>query len=187
MILKGEKVVLRPIKMSDAPRFVKWFNDPKVNRFLDKRNMTLKEEQKFIRERNTKKISDQVHFCIDTQEGVHIGAIDLRHVTKFHRRAELGVMIGDMNYWSKGYGTSAINVLLTYAFGKLKLHRVYLGVYSYNTRAIKLYEKLGFVHEGVSREAARWQNKYWDAYRMSILEKEWAKIIKNHQRKIIKV
>ena len=173
MILKGEKIVLRPIRMDDAPRFVKWFNDPDVNKFILNRSLTLPQERKYIQERLKKKAKDNLHFCIDTKEGAHIGAIDIRGIHKRDKDAGFGIIIGDKDYWGNGYGTDAMKTLLNYGFLKLKLHRVYLTVYSYNKRAIKLYEKLGFKHEGVNREGNFWNGRFWDSYRMAILDREW--------------
>src|SRR5580700_2464481 len=108
MILKGEKVVLRPVKMDDAPRFVKWFNDPEVNKFLMYRHLTLPQERKIIRERLSKKSKDKVHFCIDTKEGIHIGVTSLEDINKRNKNAIWGIVIGDKKYWSKGYGTDVM-------------------------------------------------------------------------------
>ena len=176
MVLKGKKVVLRPIRLSDAERFVKWFNDPLVNKFLLLREMDLKEERKWIREMVKYPPKDNLHFCIDTNEGVHIGAVSLGGINKFHRHATFGIMIGDKNFWNNGYGTEASRLILDYGFKKFKLHRVGLDVYSYNQRAIKVYKRLGFKPEGKKREHAKWNGKFYDALTMGILENEWKKI-----------
>ena len=173
MILKGEKVVLRPVKMSDAPRFVKWFNDPEVNKFLLVRRMTLRGERVWIKNKLKSKDKSSIHFSIDTTEGIHIGAIDLRHIDLQNKDSDFGIMIGDKKYWSKGYGSDAMQALINFAFKKLKLHRIYLTVYIYNKRAVKMYEKLGFKHEGMNREGNFWNGRFWDSYRMGILDREW--------------
>jgi RimJ/RimL family protein N-acetyltransferase len=176
MILKGKKVVLRPIKMSDAPRFVKWFNDPEVGKFVSTRVKDLKEEISYIN--NLKKDKAQHHFCIDTNGGIHIGSLALREVSKNNRSADLGIIIGDKSHWSKGYGSDAMAIVINFGFKKLKLHRIYLDVFSYNERAIKMYTKLGFKHEGNFRESYFWNGKFWDTYHMSILKREWKGINK---------
>jgi RimJ/RimL family protein N-acetyltransferase len=175
MILKGKKVVLRPVRMDDAPRFVKWFNDQEVNKFVKLRSLDLKSEQKWISERVAGKVKDGIHFCIETKEQVHIGAVSLDNISKFHKHATFGIFIGDKNYWNKGFGTEAAQLILDYGFKKLKLHKIDLDVYSYNPRAIKVYKKLGFKKEGIKREHAFWQGKFYNAYQMSILDREWKK------------
>lgn len=175
MILKGQKVVLRPIRMSDAPRFVKWFNDPEVNRFMNYRGLTLAFERKHIRNRLKVRVSDNLHFCIDTKEGIHIGACSLEGISKVHKRASFGIIIGDKKYWDRGLGSEAARIIIDYGFKKLKLHRITLDVYAYNPRAIKVYKRLGFKAEGIKREHAFWRGKFYDAYEMGLLDREWKK------------
>lgn len=171
MILKGEKVRLRQIRMSDAPRFVKWFSDPSVNKYVARRRLTMREERAWIRSL-PKLQKKQKHFAIETNSGVHIGSTGLR-LDYPDNHAELGIIIGDKNYWNSGYGTDAMKVLLKYGFDTLKLNRIELKVYSYNPRAVHVYEKIGFKHEGVLRERVLYGKKYYDDYIMSMLRREW--------------
>lgn len=173
MILKGKKVILRKIKLGDASRFVKWLNDPEVNKFLFVRGITLAKEKKYILERIKGKVKNTLHFCIDTIEGVHIGATDLGNIQTRNKNASFGIMIGDKNYWGQGYGEEAARLLIDYGFKKLKLHRIELDVYSYNPRAIKLYEKLGFKKEAIKREHNFYNGKFYDTITMSLLSREW--------------
>ena len=167
-------MTLRPIKMSDAPRFARWFSDPEVHQFLAlrKKNITLKEEQKFLR----KKLKDkgQCNFAIDTIDGVHIGSVGFK-LAPLDKRATLGIAIGDKQYWGKGCGTDAMIVILRYGFQKLRLHKIELEVHNYNPRAIAVYEKLGFRQEGVRRDYTLWKNKFYDCFSMGILNEEWKK------------
>lgn len=180
MMLKGQKVILRPIRLSDAPRFVKWFNDPEVHRFLNFRSLTLKQERKFIRERLKSDPKDHVQLCVDALDGTHIGTVALESISREQKRAVFGIVIGDKKYWNRGFGTEAARLILDYGFQKLKLHRVELDVYSYNPRAIKVYKNLGFKLEGKKREHALWRGKYYNAYLMGILDREWKK--KNNKK-----
>lgn len=173
MILKGEKVILRPVKLNDAQRFVKWLSDPEVNKFTTRRKITLKEEKKWIRDFPARK-EDKI-FAIDTKDGIHIGSIGLHHIDSRDKNARFGILIGDKKYWNQGYGRNATKVILNYAFNKLKLHRIDLGVYSYNSRAIKVYKKLGFKLEGIKREAVFHKGKFYNDLCMGILRKEWSK------------
>ena len=173
MIIKGEKVILIPVRLEDAARFVKWFNDPDVNKFMNYRGMTLAFEKKFIKNRLTSKPKDVVHLCIETVAGVHIGACSIESISKANNHGTFGIIIGDKNYWNQGLGTEAAKLIIDYGFKKLKLHRIDLDVYAYNPRAIKVYKRLGFKLEGKKREHAFWKGKYYDAWLMSILNKEW--------------
>ncbi len=171
MKLVGERVILRPLKVSDAERFVKWFNDPAVHRFLARRKLKLKEERAWIRSIPKKK--DQIHFAIDTREGVHIGSVGLNEINRRDNYAVFCIVIGDKRYWSKGYGTEAMKLIVDHGFRRLKLHRIELDVYDYNARGIKLYRRLGFKMEGKKRERVFWKGKYYDEFQMGILRNEW--------------
>jgi RimJ/RimL family protein N-acetyltransferase len=173
IILKGKKVILRPAKLSDAPRFVKWFNDRSVNKFLLVRKLNLQEERVWIK--NVQKAKDACHLAIDTVEGVHIGAAVFARISSRNHFASFGITIGDKHYWGRGYGREAARLMLDYGFKKLKLHRVGLDVYAYNPRALKLYRRLGFRKEGVKREHNYYGGKYHDTLSMGLLAPEWQK------------
>ena len=82
-------------------------------------------------------------------------------------------MIGDKQYWGRGYGTDAMLVLMRLAFDKLNLHRLWLHVYDFNARAIASYERWWFKREGVLREQRFVGRKYHDTIAMGILEAEY--------------
>jgi RimJ/RimL family protein N-acetyltransferase len=173
MDLKGKKVILRKIQLGDARRFVKWFNDPEVNKFMFIRELTLAKEKKYILDRIAGKVKDTLHFCIETVEGMHIGSVALESIQTRNKNATFGIIIGDKNYWGKGYGEEASRLIIDHGFKKLKLHRIELDVYSYNKRAIKLYQKLGFKKEAVKREHNFYNGKFYDTIIMGLLKREW--------------
>jgi diamine N-acetyltransferase len=172
-MIHGTKVRLRAIERDDIPRFVKWFNDPEVRRHLAMyRPLSMAQEEKWFERQAELDPADHV-FAIETQEGVHIGNVGLHAINWKDRGAELGIVIGEKDYWGQGYGTDAIMTVLGYAFGELNLHRVFLRVNADNPRGIRCYEKCGFRHEGTSRDAVFTDNKYKDQHIMSILQSEF--------------
>ena len=102
-----------------------------------------------------------------------IGEIGLDVVTWPGRDAFVGLGIGETEYWSKGYGTDIMNVLLRFAFTEINLKRVTLTVFEYNPRAIRSYEKAGFRHEGRKRLLLNREGRRWDELYMGILREEW--------------
>lgn len=90
--------------------------------------------------------------------------------------AEVGLGIGECDYWSKGYGTDAMRLLLRYAFTELNLHRVTLTVLAANPRARRSYEKSGFVLEGIQRKQSQYAGQRIDEVYMGILRSEWERI-----------
>ena len=90
-----------------------------------------------------------------------------------HADAMLGIIIGDRDYWGRGYGTDAMELILQYGFLELNLHRITLGVHSYNARARRVYEKVGFKVEGVMRGDTLKEGRRTDGVEMGILRQEW--------------
>ena len=84
------------------------------------------------------------------------------------------IRLGEAEERGHGYGTEAVRLLLDFAFKDLNLHRVYLRVFVTNEAALRVYEKVGFVREGVLREAAYIDGKYVDVAVLGILRDEHA-------------
>jgi RimJ/RimL family protein N-acetyltransferase len=85
----------------------------------------------------------------------------------------VGIFIGEKRLWNQGYGTDAMRLLLQHGFNTLNLNRVALDVYDTNLRAVRSYEKAGFVHEGRKRQAIFKDGRYVDILQMSVLRAEW--------------
>lgn len=117
--------------------------------------------------------SEVVMLTIETDDGAQIGNISLFNINWKNRHGELGITIGEKDYWGQGYGSDAIQTILRVAFDEMNLHRVYLRVHADNARGINCYEKVGFQKEGTQRESVFRQGVYLDMYLMSILESEF--------------
>ncbi|MEE9520496.1 MAG: GNAT family N-acetyltransferase [Dehalococcoidales bacterium] len=87
-------------------------------------------------------------FAIETLDGKHIGNCVYYNISKFKGEAELGIIIGNRDYWDKGYGTDAVTALLSYIFRQTKLNRIRLKTLNSNQRAQKCFEKCGFTSHG---------------------------------------
>lgn len=113
-------------------------------------------------------------FSIRTLSGSEvIGSCGLFDINQRNRSAEFGIVIGESDYWGKGYGSDATKITLRFAFEELGLNRVFLDVLATNPRAIRSYEKAGFVHECTRRQAVWRGGIYHNAYRMGVLRDEW--------------
>ena len=170
-VLRGPRVVLRPLAAGDLRRLVKWYSDPQVIHFLGRGSaVTLAEQERWFREYERK--PDEQVFAIEIG-GKHVGNLGLHKVDRVHRKADLGIMIGEASFWSRGYGTEAIDLALRYAFDGLGLNKVSLEVLEYNDRGIRAYEKCGFQREGVHREDIYKDGRFFDVVRMGILAREF--------------
>jgi RimJ/RimL family protein N-acetyltransferase len=112
---------------------------------------------------------------IDLENDQLIGNCGFIQIDNLNQSGEVGIFIGDKNYWNKGYGTEALSLLLDYGFKALNLHNIFLKVYGYNKRAIKSYEKIGFKIIGIRREALFRNLERHDEVLMDILVNEFYK------------
>jgi len=126
-----------------------------------------------------KKISDSktdmMFAIIDRRTNLHIGNIKLGAINWVHRYADMGIMIGEKRCWGKGYGREACDLILEYAFRRLNLNKVILGVYSNHVRAIGMYEKVGFRIEGRIKKLLRFDGRYVDKLFMGISQRDFLK------------
>ncbi|MYL35180.1 GNAT family N-acetyltransferase [Pontibacillus yanchengensis] len=105
-----------------------------------------------------------------------IGEVSLLGMeSAMNRCAEFQISIHKSQYFSGGFGTEASELAIEFAFGKLNLNRIQLEVFSTNTRAIAVYEKLGFVKEGLKRQAYYLDFEYKDLVMMSLLREDYLK------------
>lgn len=180
-MLKGEKVVLRPVKRSDINDFLRWFNDPEVIQYLSMYlPMTEMAEEKWIEDLATRGTAGtDVHFVVETINGdgsKAIGTIGLNRISIKDHNALFGIAIGEKDYWSKGYGTEATQLILDYGFRQLNLHRIWSGALSFNERSIRLHNTVGFQEEGRLREAMFQNGEFHDMVMFGLLREEWKRL-----------
>jgi len=176
-ILTGSKVVLRRHVPENLEAFRRWYADPEIARLAryQEAPMRAEEIERFftarvvgpdalamaIHERGTDRL---VGTCAFSQLDGENGSA-LYHIT-----------IGEKDAWGRGYGTEATRLMLDHAFGVLTLHRVALFVFEFNERAIRTYQRCGFVIEGRSRESIYRDGQWWDELAMSVLESDWRRL-----------
>jgi RimJ/RimL family protein N-acetyltransferase len=169
--LVGKKCYLSPIDPNDAEKFTEWLNDLELTE-----NLTLYEE--IINTESERVFLNDLaknhnYSIIDLEKDELIGNCGLLHIDHLNQTAEVGIFIGNKNYWSKGYGTEALSLLLDYAFKALNLHNIQLRFYGFNKRAQRCYEKVGFKQTGISREALYRKFERHDIIYMDILPGEF--------------
>lgn len=139
--LVGERIYLSPRNGEDVEIFTEWLNDFYVTDYIGRSHQTLTlQEEKAYLEKNQ---DDKNTFAIvDSITDQMIGTIGLHSVDNINRTATLGIFIGDKNYWSKGYGTEAIQLILDFGFNYLNLNNIDLTLMEFNQRALKCYAKV---------------------------------------------
>jgi RimJ/RimL family protein N-acetyltransferase len=175
-VIYGERIRLRAVERDDIKVFHEYVNDPEVTRGLSiYLPMSMVDEEKWL---GSMRDPNEKPFAIEVRKGKAwklIGNCGVFGIEMPNRSAELGIMIGDKKEWDKGYGAETMTLLLRHGFETLNLHRLFLRVYADNVRAVRSYEKAGFVLEGRLREAVYKFGRYDDVLIMSVLRSEWTK------------
>lgn len=162
-----EKVYLRPLLKSDLQHMVSWDHDAEIGYFF---GFDRKDSSMTYRERCAALLGQPNHrlWAIETKKDSFIGEVELTQICWHTREAELKICIGDPAFRGRGFGTQAIKLVLANAFTKLKLKKVYLRVYQYNTRALHCYLQCGFKKEAVLKNRHRFGGQNRDIYLMYI-------------------
>lgn len=116
---------------------------------------------------------NEVFIIEEKKSGKPIGTVGLYEIHPTARKAEFRVLIGEKDFWGKGYGTEATEMATFYGFDRLNLMKIYLGSVDENQGAKKAYEKAGYKEEGILRKEVYRNSKYYDAIRMGMLRDEY--------------
>ena len=172
-MLRGERVVLRPIQPSDHARLYELVETIEV-RSLSSNDppMPLSFEQFKAKYEAAEEEGAGAWFSIDA-DGELVGECGLHSIEHYQQRAEVGISLG-REYWGRGYGQDAVRTLLGYGFRTLNLEKISLHVIADDERAVGAYRKAGFVEEGRLRAHAWFDGEIHDALVMGILREEWA-------------
>ncbi|MBK9933032.1 MAG: GNAT family N-acetyltransferase [Cytophagaceae bacterium] len=166
-------VTLRRLEMADAPEIARMVNNRKIwdnlRDFIP--NPYGVEDGEFFVDLTQKENPPQT-FGIVFNETELCGVMGLVIQKDVHRfSAEIGYWIGE-EFWGKGIGTKAINLMVDYGFNELSLNRIYSGVFEYNQPSMRILEKCGFVKEGILKKAVYKNGKFWDEHRYALLKPE---------------
>lgn len=170
--LDGEKVTLVPQGPEHAEALHECLDDPEVNRLTGTRSdFTLRRLQQIYATRpySTNRLDLTI---IDKATGECVGEVVLNEWDPDSRKCNYRIAIGPKGQ-GRGLGTEAGRLIVGYGIEKLHLNRISLGVYDFNPRALRSYERIGFVHEGIERQSLRWDGEYHDQIFMAVLAEDW--------------
>jgi RimJ/RimL family protein N-acetyltransferase len=172
--LDGDLVLLRRHARENLADFLRWYQDPEVARLTRYQDGPMRPEEieRFFLMRAIGPETLAMGIHIKGSERL-IGSCAFSQLDGDNGSALFHITIGEHDAWGKGYGSEATRLMVDHAFSSLGLHRVALAVFAFNERAIRAYERVGFVTEGRSREAIWRDGKWWDELHMSVLEPEW--------------
>ena len=141
--LYGGRIVLRDKRSDDAENDYRWRSDPELARLDAAIPLTMSFERylKLFEDQMKYPTPGSHHYSIDTLDGRFIGNCMYYDMDTVNLEAELGIVIGDRDYWSDGYGYDAVTTLLDHMFNARSLKRVYLHTLEWNGRAQKSFSK----------------------------------------------
>jgi RimJ/RimL family protein N-acetyltransferase len=174
-MLKGPRVTLRSLTKADMPTLLRYGQDVEVEILGGgdpPRPSTLEAWEKWYDEHLARDNKDSANFGIES-DGKLLGTCGLWRFNTHSQTCELGISIGDHEYWGRGYGREAIGLLLDYAFRIRNFRKVSLDTSGTNERAIRCYRACGFVEEGRLRKQLWADGQYVDEIHMGILRDEW--------------
>jgi ribosomal-protein-alanine N-acetyltransferase len=168
----GTKTRLREKKFSDVRSDFRWQSDPELAR-LDAAPTLIMSFSLYLIDYATpfhQADSHRYPLAIETLEGKHIGNCTCYDIDGKKGEAQLGIMIGNRDYWNQGYGADALNAIVNHVFQTTTLHRLYLKTLEWNIRAQKCFLKCGFTPFGHLR-----RNSY-EFVLMELKREDWEKL-----------
>ena len=167
--IRGRKVVIREKRIDDVADDYAWRTDEELSRLdaTQPLRMSLSDFARFSREEIVFNTPASRRLAIDTLDGLHIGNCMYYDIDLRRGEAELGIMIGNRDYWGMGYGADSVDALLTHIFTTTDLGRVYLHTLDWNVRAQRCFTKSGF------REVKKVRRSGFDFLLMHILREDW--------------
>lgn len=174
IVFKGERVNLRPMRREDIELAVKYQADEDVtNNYFMGMNLFPTRDMWEKWYEGIAADSEGFSFAVESKAGVYIGSCHTMWLNWKNRTTYFAVYIGHPDYRSKGYGTEALKLFLSFLFNELGLRKVKLNVFTFNQRAVRCYEKCGFKVDGINRKELYRDGKYHDNLAMSITKEEF--------------
>lgn len=173
MRIDGGNIYLRPLSLRDSDSLLIALSDPEI-RFLTNThsNFTRSQIEEHIEKNNQDNSRYDFAIC-DIEDDSYIGELSILDIDLDNLSAGFRIAINKQANMNKGYGSEAISLVLDFVFNHLELNRLELEVYSHNQRAIRAYEKAGFIKEGVLRQAIIFKDQYYDEIIMAILKDDY--------------
>lgn len=171
-VLTGRRVRLEPLTPAVLEDYFAALADPEVNRFTGTHAMADRAEiEAWL-------VTRQEHHdradwaAVRAEDSMFLGEAVLNELDPDNESANYRVWLAGTHLFGQGYGTEITRLVIDFALGTVGLHRVSLGVYDFNPRAQRVYEKCGFSHEGRLREALRWDGQWHDELLMARLHSD---------------
>ena len=171
---RGEHVYLRPLEPDDAEVVHGWYADDRFRITMGEIPMSLARRRRRYEDVANRSEEDVVRFVIcRIEDDIPVGRADIFMIDHANGSCGFGIGIGDAAMRGQGLGTDAVGALVDFAFGELRMERVWLDTEASNTRAQASYRKAGFTEEGRLRHVWFVDGVHVDGVRMSLMRDEW--------------
>ena len=171
---RGERVYLRPLEPEDADLVSGWYADDRVRRLLGDPPTSYARRRQSYGDAVTGDGDSVFRFIIcRLDDDIPVGRVDVFEINRTNGNCAFGIAIGDPALWGQGLGSDAVNAVVDFAFGELRMERVWLDTDADNERAQAAYRKAGFVVEGRLRHVWFQDGVHADDLRMALLRDEW--------------
>ncbi|MEU5534457.1 GNAT family protein [Streptomyces sp. NPDC020362] len=173
--LDGDLVLLRPVAVDDLAALMPMFQDAQTTRLTGSHGEDEPDEGRLRAWYSTRADQDDRLDLAVVEKATEdvAGEAVLNEWDADNKSCSFRIAFAP-GAQGRGLGTEATRLIVGYGFERLGLHRISLEVYAFNPRALRVYEKVGFVREGVLRDALLWEGEWVDAVVMSILAREWS-------------
>ena len=173
-VLSGTKVTLRPPDDTDAARFVEWFGDLEVTRFLLRRFAVGQLQEEGLLQKLGESATD-VFWMLET-DGRPIGATGIHQIDWLHAHGKTGIVIGVKTEWGKGRASEAMQLRTDYAFRQLNLHKLSSGAFTENEPSKRALLKAGYQEVGIEREHFFREGRWHDHWLCEVRRADWERM-----------
>ncbi len=180
VFLKGKRVVLRPLVKEDVSLLLLWINDPDVTQFLSIYLPMMEANENEWFNNLHKEIQNLVLMIVVDEKP--IGTMGIHNIDWKNRTANTGALIGEKDYWGKGYGTEAKMLMLNYAFNVLNLRKICSTVLAFNKRSHSYLLKCGYVEEGSRSKQYYINGQYWDEILMAVFKEDFLPLWRKYKK-----
>ena len=175
-MLKGSLISLSAVEKKDLKQLKKWRNNPNLRKFFrEHRELNMFQQKTWFQEKVIKDNNTLMFAIRQNKNQALIGCCGLVNINWIHRHADLSLYIGydELYVDNIGFCEESCRLLLSYGFKELGLNKVWTEIYEFDKKKDDLYQKIGFVQDGILRQNYFFKNKWWDSKILSILQNEF--------------
>jgi RimJ/RimL family protein N-acetyltransferase len=172
--LKGDIIDLYPLNSDHVYLYSKWENNPKVRKYARTWLPVSVEDSKKYLETGESKTKERIMFEIWYKKNTKpVGYCEIGDIDWFDRRAYIGFLIGEIDYWGKNICSEVVKLLLEYCFNELNLYKITAEALVPNNSSKRCLEKNGFKIEGQVKQEMYVDGEFLDMLRLCIFKDEW--------------